>query len=97
MKPLLFVSVIIPCRNEEKFIAKCLDSIINNDYPKENLEISIIDGMSDDKTRQIVQEYEYKYPFIKILDNFDTITPKAFNIGIQQAKGEIILILNFVQ
>jgi cellulose synthase/poly-beta-1,6-N-acetylglucosamine synthase-like glycosyltransferase len=87
---LSFVSVLIPCRNEEKFIAKCLDSIINNDYPKENLEVLVIDGMSEDKTRQIVQEYEHKYPFIKMLDNPNKITPIAFNIGIQQAKGVIV-------
>jgi len=90
LKPLFLVSIIIPCRNEEKFIAKCLDSIINNDYPKENLEILIIDGMSEDETRQIVDEYIRRYPFIKILDNPKKITPSAFNIGIQQAKGEII-------
>jgi len=87
------VSIIIPCRNEEKFIAKCLDSIINNDYPKENLEVLVIDGMSEDKTRQIVQEYEHKYPFIKLLDNPKKVTPIAFNIGIQHAEGEIIAIM----
>jgi glycosyltransferase involved in cell wall biosynthesis len=46
-----FVSIIIPCRNEEKFIAKCLDSIINNDYTKERLEVLLVNGMSEDKTR----------------------------------------------
>lgn len=46
-----FVSVIIPCRNEEKFIGKCLDSIITNDYPKEGLEVLVVDGMSEDGMR----------------------------------------------
>jgi len=48
MQPL--VSVIIPCRNEERFTSKCLDSIIENDYPKDKLEILVVDGMSEDVT-----------------------------------------------
>jgi len=40
-----FVSVLLPCRNEEKFIGKCLDSIIVNDYPKDKLEVLVIDGI----------------------------------------------------
>jgi glycosyltransferase involved in cell wall biosynthesis len=86
-----FVSIIIPCRNEEKFIAKCLDSIINNDYTKERLEVLLVNGMSEDKTREIVQEYTQQYSFIRLLDNPKKITPVALNIGIKHAKGEIIM------
>ena len=87
----LFVSVIIPCRNEEKFIGKCLESIIAQDYPKENLEVLVIDGMSDDGTREIIKKYIAQYPFIKILDNPKKIVPPAMNIGIKNAKGDIIV------
>ena len=45
------VSIIIPCRNEEKFIGKCLDSILAQDYPQEKMEVLVVDGMSEDKTR----------------------------------------------
>lgn len=85
------ISIIIPCYNEEKFIGKCLDSIIAQDYPKENLEILVIDGMSDDRTREILEKYENKYSFVKVLDNPKKIIPIALNIGIKQAKGEIIV------
>jgi cellulose synthase/poly-beta-1,6-N-acetylglucosamine synthase-like glycosyltransferase len=87
----LYVSIIIPCRNEEKFIAKCLDSVINNDYPKENLEILVIDGMSEDRTKQVVDEYIRQYPFIRLLDNPKRIAPSALNIGIENAKGKVIM------
>ena len=90
----LLVSIVIPCRNEEKFIAKCLDSIIANDYPKDRLEILIVDGMSEDETRDIVEGYTQQYRFIKLLDNPKKITPVAFNIGVQHAKGEIIMIMS---
>lgn len=85
------ISVIIPAYNEEKYITKCLDSIIFQDIPKENLEILVIDGMSEDRTREIVKEYEKKYSFIKLLDNPKKYTPNALNIGIKQSKGDIII------
>jgi glycosyltransferase involved in cell wall biosynthesis len=84
-------SIIIPCRNEERFIAKCLDSIINNDYPKDRLEVLIVDGMSDDGSRELVQRYMQQYPIIKLLNNPQKIVPTAMNIGINNAKGDIII------
>src|SRR3989344_832745 len=86
----LELSVIIPCRNEEKYIGPCLDSLLLQDYPKEKLEILIIDGFSEDKTREILAGYA-KYPFINVLDNPKKITPAALNIGIKNAKGSIIM------
>jgi glycosyltransferase involved in cell wall biosynthesis len=86
-----FVSIIVPCRNEEKFISKCLDSIIANDYSKDRLEVLVIDGMSEDRTREIVKEYSIRYPFLKILQNPKKTTPAAMNVGIKASKGEIII------
>ncbi len=88
-KPL--VTIIIPCYNERRFIGQCLDSIIANDFPKEQLEVLVVDGMSSDGTRDIVAEYEQRYPFIRMLDNPSRIKPKALNLGIQAARGEIII------
>ena len=87
------VSVIIPCYNEEKFIGKCLDSIIANGYPKDKLEILVVDGMSEDGTREILEGYKEKYSFLKILNNPKKITPVAFNIGIKNSKGKIVMIM----
>jgi glycosyltransferase involved in cell wall biosynthesis len=86
-----FISVIIPCRNEEKYIAKCLDSVVSQDYPGERLEILVVDGMSEDGTRRIIQEYSQKHSCIKLLDNNKKIIPSALNEGIRAARGEIIL------
>jgi glycosyltransferase involved in cell wall biosynthesis len=90
-KNIPLVSIIIPCRNEEKFIDKCLHSIISNDYSKDNIELLVVDGMSEDNTRAIVKEYVKKYQYIKLIDNPDKIAPCALNIGIKNAKGEIIM------
>jgi len=93
MKDLFFVSLIIPCRNEEKFVGRCLDSLIANDYPKDKFEILFIDGMSEDGTRKIIENYEREHHFIRILDNPKRVTPCALNIGIKNAKGEVIMII----
>lgn len=86
-----FVSIIIPCRNEERHIGKCLDSIIEQDYPKEKIEIMVVDGMSNDKTREIIKEYSKQHQHVILLDNPKKIVPTAMNKGIQNAHGEIII------
>lgn len=87
------VSVIIPCRNEEGFIGKCLDSIIAQDYPRDKFEVLVIDGMSEDRTRKIVKKYNEQFPCVHLLDNCNRITSSALNKGIKAAKGDIIIIM----
>jgi len=93
-KELPFVSIIVPCRNEEKFIGKCLDSIVNNDYPKDRLEVLIGEGMGEDKTREIIEGYIREHSFIQLFDNPKKIAPIAQNIGLKKAKGKIIIIMD---
>lgn len=88
------LSVICPIYNEEKYIAKCLDSIIEQDYPKEDMELFLVDGMSTDRTRDVIAEYQIKYPWIKVLDNPKRIAPCAMNIGIKASSGEVIIRLD---
>jgi len=88
---LLLVSIIIPCRNEEKLIGKCLDSLLSQNFPKEKIEILVIDGRSEDKTREIVNQYKNNYSFIKLIDNSQKFQVFALNKGIKASKGEIII------
>ena len=88
------ISIVVPLYNEEKYIAGCIDSILKQDYPKDDLEILLVDGMRTDKTRSIVNSYIEKYPFIHLLDNPNKIVPFAMNIGIKAAKGDIIIRLD---
>jgi glycosyltransferase involved in cell wall biosynthesis len=85
-----FISIIIPIRNEENYIKECLESILNFDYPKEYLEILFIDGMSEDKTVEILNKYQKEFPYIKIFQNKKRIVPTAMNIGIKESKGDYI-------
>ena len=85
------VSVIIPILNEERYIKGCLDSLIEQDYPKEFLEIILVDGLSDDKTPDIIKDYVKKYPFIKLYVNSYKTVQYAMNIGISNATGKYIV------
>lgn len=87
----MIVSIILPIYNESAFIAKTLDSIISQDYPHNNMEIIICDGLSNDGTRAIVENYQNKFPFIKIINNPERIVPIGFNLGLNVAKGKIII------
>lgn len=85
------ISIICPVYNEEKYIANCMDSIIPCDYPTALMEVLFVDGMSSDQTRNIINTYNQKYPFIKLLDNTEKYVPFAMNTGIRAAKGEVII------
>lgn len=88
------LSVIIPIYNEEKYIHNCLQSIINQDYDKEDLEVLFVDGLSNDATRTIILQYAQQYFYIHLLDNPHRIVPYAMNTGIENAKGDIIMRLD---
>jgi succinoglycan biosynthesis protein ExoA len=90
-KDMPFVSIVIPCRNEEKSIATVLANLINQDYDKSKMEILVIDALSTDKTRSIIAEFTQQYSFIKVLDNPKGYTPVALNIGIKASVGDPII------
>ena len=85
------VSVVLPCRKEQQYIGRCLDSILVGEYPIERLEILVVDGMSEDGTRAIVEEYARRHSTIRLISNPKRTVPAAINLGIAQATGELIL------
>jgi len=86
-----FLSIISPIRNEEKYLTECLASLVNQEYDNEKYEILVVDGMSTDRTREIVKEFETRYKNVKLLDNPNETVPYALNIGIKQARGDVII------
>ncbi|MCI0439956.1 MAG: glycosyltransferase family 2 protein [Chloroflexi bacterium] len=91
MSELPLVTVVMPVRNEERFIAECLNSVIANDYPRDRLEVLVVDGMSADATREIVEGLARDNSFIRLLHNPARIVPAALNKGIREAWGEVIV------
>ena len=85
------VSIICPVYNEEKFIDRCILSIVAQDYPKDSLEVLFIDGRSTDKTRAIIEKYTKEYSYIRLLDNPQQVVPYALNKGVEASKGEVVM------
>lgn len=88
------VAVIIPTLNEEKFIARCLDSVIEQSYPFRDMDVMVVDGGSNDRTREIVEEYGRKYINIRFIHNPGRIQSIAFNIGVVNSDAPYIVRLD---
>lgn len=86
-----FVSILCPTLNEEKYIHKCIDSILAQDYPAEKWELLLIDGGSTDKTCEIIDAYAKHYKNIRRHANPKQVAPSAINIGIPLSQGEFIV------
>jgi len=84
------VSLCVAMRNEEAYIGECLDSILNQTYPQDKIEVFVADGLSTDRSAEIVTCYAERHPNIHLLTNHRQTTPVAFNLGIKQARGEFI-------
>ncbi|MBR4288927.1 MAG: glycosyltransferase family 2 protein [Clostridia bacterium] len=95
MENQILVSVVMPVYNEEKYIEKCIDSLLLQDYPKESMEWIFVDGCSKDKTIDLLNKYQNRYPnLIKIFQNPHKIVPFAMNIGIEASSGKYIVRLD---
>ena len=85
------VSVIIPMRNEERYIGRCLNSILQNDYPKREIEILVADGRSTDRSREIVAEIARRHSQVRLIDNPGLVVPTGLNAAIRQSSGRYII------
>ena len=93
-KPLTHVSVIVPARNEEENISNILECIIKQNYPKELLDIIVVDDASSDNTAAIVKQYEPQG--IRLLQQKHSIEKIAYkknaiDYAISQSNGTFIL------
>lgn len=88
----VLVSVVVPCLNEERYIGKVLENLAAQ-YEAEDFEIVIVDGMSEDGTRQVISEFMEDNPAVqvRVVDNPARHIPTALNRGIEAARGRIIV------
>lgn len=93
---MIYLSIIIPVRNEERFIAETLLALANQDYPKDRLEIIIVDGRSTDSTRAEVERFIADHPElnVRLLDNPGILSSCARNIGVRESKGQLIGVID---
>lgn len=94
-KDLPSVSVLVPMHNEEKVARHILDLLVKANYPKYKLEIIPINDHSTDKTKDILDEYAQKYPFVKPLHRYGDLPrgkQNGLNDALKVAKGEVIIV-----
>jgi succinoglycan biosynthesis protein ExoA len=93
---MIYLSIIVPVRNEETFIAATLEMLATQDYPKDRFEIIVVDGRSEDKTTEVVMEYIQNHRTVNIclLHNPGRLSSRARNIGIRNAKGQLIAVVD---
>ena len=88
------VSVVIPCRNEVLYILECIEAIYANEINSDiELQVFVVDGMSDDGTRELVNSVISKYRDLHLIDNTKMLTPFAFNLGIHAREADFIQIV----
>lgn len=86
----LFLSIVIPVYNAEKYLQECLDSCLNQDFPSEQYEIICVNDGSTDSSLEILLNYEKKYNNVVVVNQSNKGVSTARNIGIETAKGEYI-------
>ncbi len=88
------ISVIMPVRNEAAHIHDTLMQLVKQDYPADAFEILVVDGESTDKTCSLVESIARRYPQVRLLNNPKRWSSAARNVGVQAARGELILIVD---
>lgn len=87
------VTVIMPIRNEEGFITRSLGAVLSQTYPSDRMQIIVADGMSTDRTREVIRQIQAEHPahVIEIVDNPGKIVPTGFNAALKCATGDVIV------
>ena len=85
------VSILVPVKNEEKVVGRLLDAIAKLDYPKENLEVIVVEDGSRDQTLNICQSFSHQYPWMKVYHRDMSVGKgDALNFAFARSTGEIV-------
>src|SRR5437764_9032975 len=87
-----FISVIVPVRNEARFIRQTLLGILRQDYPR--YEVIVADGRSTDATRDIVRSLQREWPNLRLVDNPGRLSSSGRNAAVHASRGDILLLID---
>lgn len=93
---MIYLSIVIPIRNEEQFIGDTLAALASQDYPLDRFELLVVDGQSIDSTREVVSGFMEAHPDLNIhlLENPGLLSSRARNIGIKAAQGQLVAVID---
>lgn len=91
-----FVSIVVPCYNEEATIRLLLESILKQTYPRASMEVVIADGLSQDRTRQVITSFQAEHAdlSVRVVDNRQRTIPSSLNRALEASRGEIVVRLD---
>lgn len=88
------ITILIPAYNEEDSIEETIKHVMNLDYPKNKLEVIVVNDGSRDKTKQVVKGLLKKYSNLRLLDKKNSGKADSLNQGIKMAKGELVAVVD---
>lgn len=90
----LFLSIVMPVYNEERFIANTLDQLLSQEYPADLFEVLVVDGGSSDRTRQVVGQYSDRHSNVRLLDNPGRRSSSGRNVGFRHGRGDFFVVID---
>lgn len=94
MNSIPFITIVMPVRNEERFIASTISQLLSQDYPMNQYEIIVADGESMDGTRDIVREIAKTNPQVILMSNPGRLPSSGRNVGFKNGRGDIFLVID---
>lgn len=90
------VSVVVPCYNEENTVQLLLEAVYRQTFPRHNMEVILADGLSTDRTRERIAQFQHSYPdlALRVINNPRRIIPAGLNCALAAATGEYIVRLD---
>lgn len=89
-----FISVVIPVRNEGSSVGGVIESLLKQSYPQGKYEIIVVDGESEDNTKEVVENFSRQNSQIRLFNNPRRLSGAGKNIGVKNSRGEIILFVD---
>lgn len=86
-----FVSVVIPVRNEARFIVDLIDAVLAQDYPSDRVEVIVADGLSTDGTGEILAQLRARHPRLVVLENSGQIVSTGLNLAVERSRGDVVV------
>jgi succinoglycan biosynthesis protein ExoA len=89
-----YITVIVPVRNEARFIRRTIEQLVSQVYPDDRFEILVVDGCSSDDTRSIAESMAAAYPQVTVITNLGMLSSSARNLGVSRARGHLIAVID---
>jgi len=86
-----FVSVVMPVRNEGRFIARSVNAVLSQTYPPERYEVIVADGRSTDDTRATLEALAAAHPNLRVIDNSGGIVSTGLNAALRVVRGDVVV------